>query len=77
MKSFIITDNTKGATYNADSVNQSIASHNRRSRNKIGKGEAKGPPKSLTVTAILAARSLPRGVYGANASNSTVKDNIL
>jgi len=40
MKSFIITDNNKGATYNADSVNQSIASHNRRGRNKIGKGEA-------------------------------------
>ena len=40
MKSFIITDNSKGAVYNADSVNQSIASHNRRSRNKIGKGEA-------------------------------------
>jgi len=40
MKSFIITDNNKGARYNADSVNQSIASHNRRSRNKIGKSEA-------------------------------------
>jgi hypothetical protein len=41
MKSFVITDNSKGAPYNADSVNQSIASHNRRSRHKIGKGEAK------------------------------------
>jgi len=41
MKSFIITDRNKGATYNADSVNRSIAAHNRYSRNKIGRGEAR------------------------------------
>lgn len=41
MKSFIITDNNKGAAYSADSVNRSIASHNRRSRHKIGKAEAR------------------------------------
>jgi hypothetical protein len=41
MKSFVITDSSNGAAYNADSVNRSIAAHNRYSRNKIGKGEAK------------------------------------
>jgi hypothetical protein len=41
MKSFIITDNSKGAPYNADSVSRSIAAHNRYSRNKISKVEAR------------------------------------
>lgn len=40
MKSFIITDKQPNAAYNADSVNQSIAAHNRYSRHKIGKREA-------------------------------------
>jgi len=39
MKSFIITDNNKGASYNADSVNHAIRTHNRL-RQKIGKREA-------------------------------------
>jgi hypothetical protein len=51
MKSFIITDNSKGAAYNAESVNQSIASHNRYSRHKIGKAEAK------LIHALLKGRS--------------------
>jgi hypothetical protein len=41
MKSFVITDKQPGAAYSADSVNRSIASHNRRSRHKIGKAEAR------------------------------------
>jgi hypothetical protein len=41
MQSFIIADKQPGAAYNADNVNRSIASHNRRSRHKIGKAEAR------------------------------------
>jgi len=51
MKSFVITDSNLGAPYNADSVNQSIATHNRRSRSKIGKGEAR------LIHALLQGRS--------------------
>lgn len=40
MKSFIITDNSKGAVYNADSVNHAIRTHNRL-RQKIRKREAR------------------------------------
>jgi hypothetical protein len=39
MKSFIITDKQPGASYNADSVNHAIRTHNRL-RQKIRKREA-------------------------------------
>jgi hypothetical protein len=51
MKSFVITDSNLGAPYDADSVNQSIAAHNRRSRHKIGNGEAR------LIHAVLQGRS--------------------
>jgi hypothetical protein len=52
MKSFVITDSRKGAPYDADSVNQSISAHNRRSRSKIGKVEAQ------LIHAVLQGRSI-------------------
>lgn len=51
MASFVITDSSKGAPYDADSVNQSIAAHNRRSRHKIGRAEAR------LIHAVLQGRS--------------------
>jgi hypothetical protein len=44
MKSFIVKDSLLGnsrSAYNPESVNQSIAAHNRRSSDKIGKREAR------------------------------------
>jgi hypothetical protein len=41
MKSFIVKDSLLGNAYNPESVNQSIAAHNRRSSDKIGKREAR------------------------------------
>lgn len=42
MKSFIMSWSASiDGPYDADSVNQSISAHNRRSRHKIGKGEAR------------------------------------
>ena len=51
MTSIIITDSRVGAPYDADSVNQSISAHNRRSSSKIGKGEAR------LIHAVLQGRS--------------------
>lgn len=40
MSGFIIDDSVPSARYNREAVDQSIASHNRRSSAKIGKREA-------------------------------------